>query len=81
MLILPFVTQELGTFCKHVMRKFFEVAEKNPKVFVELFFWKTYKDSLEVVEGYGSTRLRYDRLTFFKTAGKRLLHIELQEIF
>lgn len=31
-----------------------EVAEKNKKAFVELLFWKTNKEAIEVVEGYGS---------------------------
>ena len=47
--------QEIGTFAKYVIRKFFEVAESNPKVFMELFFWKTMKDAMEITEGYGTT--------------------------
>ena len=42
------------TFAKHIVRKFFETAKDNPKIFVELFFWKSPKESVELVEGYGS---------------------------
>ena len=46
--------QELRTFSKYVVRKFVEVAQENPKVFVELFFWKNMRESVELMEGYGS---------------------------
>ena len=37
------------------MRKFFEVAQRNPKVFMELFFWKSCKEASEIVNcSYGS---------------------------
>ena len=41
-------------FASYVVRRFVETAEKNPKVFMELLFWKTNKESVEVVDGYGS---------------------------
>ena len=46
--------QELRQFAKHVVRKFFEVAGTNKKVYMELFFWKNLKESTELTEGYGS---------------------------
>ena len=41
-------------FAKYVIRKFFEVAATNNKLFMELFFWKSIKESIEITEGYGS---------------------------
>ena len=43
---------EMQTFAKHVLRKFFEVAKNNKKVFMEMCFWQTTKDAFEIVEGY-----------------------------
>lgn len=34
------------------MRKFTDVAKKNKKVFMELFFWKDLKVAYEIEEGY-----------------------------
>lgn len=31
------------------------MAEKNPKVYMELLFWKTTVDAVEICEGYGTT--------------------------
>lgn len=53
----PFL-QEVQNFAKYVVRNFFEVAQKNSKVFVELFFLKTVKDSVEITEGYGSYKAK-----------------------
>ncbi len=52
------IFQELVVFSKYVIRKFFEVAENNKKVFMELFFWKNQKDAMEITEGYGTTKAR-----------------------
>jgi len=38
----------------YVVRRFVEVAANNNKAFMELLFWKTNKEAIELVEGYGS---------------------------
>ena len=50
-----FPIQELAGFATHVIRRFFEHAEKNDKIFVELFFYKNVKEAYEITEGYGMT--------------------------
>ncbi|MCL4138271.1 UNVERIFIED_CONTAM: hypothetical protein GTU68_039250 [Idotea baltica] len=40
-------------FIKFVFRKFIQIAAENEKVFVEILFWKTNKDALEIECGYG----------------------------
>ncbi|KAH9640510.1 hypothetical protein HF086_018176 [Spodoptera exigua] len=44
--------KELEKFAIYILRKFTEVASKNPKVFIELLFWKNSKDSLDIEYGY-----------------------------
>ncbi|KAK8723590.1 hypothetical protein OTU49_011453 [Cherax quadricarinatus] len=44
--------KEIVKFAKYIFRKFLKVAETNTKVFVELLFWKTNKDALEIECGY-----------------------------
>lgn len=34
------------------MRKFVEVAENNPKVYMETLFWKTSQDAYDIEHGY-----------------------------
>lgn len=51
-----FNNQELRQFARHVARKFFETMRSNDKVGMELFFWKSVKDAVEITEGYGSYR-------------------------
>lgn len=46
--------QELVTFAKYILGKFFALAAGNPKVFVELLFWKNTAVVREMAEGYGS---------------------------
>ncbi|XP_013399698.1 protein timeless homolog [Lingula anatina] len=53
--------EEIVTFSKYVVRKFFECAQKNEKIFVELLFWKTNKDAMEVVEGYGTYKEKHSK--------------------
>ena len=48
--------QELRQFARHVVRKFFETLQTNDKAVVELFFWKNFKEAIEITEGYGSTQ-------------------------
>ncbi|KAI0224463.1 hypothetical protein LSAT2_024531 [Lamellibrachia satsuma] len=47
--------KELLRFTQHVVAQFIEVAQKNSKVFMELFFWKTVRDVRDITEGYGYT--------------------------
>ncbi|XP_042877504.1 protein timeless homolog [Penaeus japonicus] len=44
--------KEIVKFAKYIVRQFFKVAETNPKVFVELLFFKTNKEALEIECGY-----------------------------
>ena len=46
--------RELNKFGKFLLQKFFEVASKNPHIWMETCFWKTSRDAYEVVEGYGT---------------------------
>nr|XP_017524102.2 protein timeless homolog isoform X5 [Manis javanica] len=46
--------KELVTFAKYILGKFFALAAGNPKVFVELLFWKNTAVVREMAEGYGS---------------------------
>lgn len=50
---LPF-PQELVTFARYILGKFFALAAVNPKAFVELLFWKNTAVVREMAEGYGS---------------------------
>ncbi|XP_074536589.1 protein timeless homolog [Halichoeres trimaculatus] len=44
--------KELVTFAKFVLNRFFSVAAKNDKAFVELLFWKNVGAVREMTEGY-----------------------------
>lgn len=44
--------QELVTFAKFVINRFFAVAAKNNKAYVELLFWKNVTAAHEMTEGY-----------------------------
>lgn len=46
--------QELVTFAKYILGKFFALAAVNQKAFVELLFWKNTAVVREMAEGYGS---------------------------
>ena len=48
------MTQELGKFAVYILRKFEQTSVTNPKVFIELLFWKTAKDAVEIEVGYGN---------------------------
>ena len=37
-----------------ILRKFAETSQTNPKVFVELLFWKTAREAAEIEAGYGN---------------------------
>ena len=43
---------EIDKFAKYIVRQLFKVAETNPKVFIEILFWKTQREALEVECGY-----------------------------
>lgn len=45
-------SQELVTFAKFVLNRFFAVAAKNNKAYVELLFWKNVAAAHEMTEGY-----------------------------
>jgi len=47
--------QELGTFAKYVVGRFFSVAAQNDKAYIELLFWKSVGAVREMTEGYGKT--------------------------
>uniref|UniRef100_A0A665TCC4 Timeless circadian clock n=1 Tax=Echeneis naucrates TaxID=173247 RepID=A0A665TCC4_ECHNA len=44
--------KELVTFAKHVVNRFFSVAAKNNKAYVELLFWKNVRAVCDMTEGY-----------------------------
>ena len=46
--------QELVTFAKYILGKFFALAAVNQKAFVELLFWKNTAVVREMTEGYGT---------------------------
>ncbi|KFM70512.1 Protein timeless-like protein, partial [Stegodyphus mimosarum] len=48
------IIKEFYRFAKYIVRKFFEVAAKNNKVFVEMLFWKGPREAYELEEGYGT---------------------------
>ncbi|XP_045117033.1 protein timeless homolog [Portunus trituberculatus] len=45
--------REIARFGKYIVRQLYKVAQTNPKVFVELLFWKTNREALEIECGYG----------------------------
>lgn len=49
-------TKELYRFAKYILSKFFEAAQKNEKVFVEMLFWKGAKEAYELEEGYDTAQ-------------------------
>ncbi|XP_074652885.1 protein timeless homolog [Tubulanus polymorphus] len=69
--------KELVTFAQYVLRKFFEIAEKNKKVFMELLFWKNVRDAVELTEGYGSYQSEATRVKQLWTEEQdaELLHL------
>ena len=43
---------EIVKFAKYIVRQFFKVAETNPKVFMEILFWKNSKEAVDIECGY-----------------------------
>ncbi|CAK1598882.1 unnamed protein product [Parnassius mnemosyne] len=54
--------KELEKFALFIFRKFAQIASKNPKVFIELLFWKSSKDSIEIEHGYDLYSDQKDKL-------------------
>ena len=52
--MLYFMFQEILTFAKYILRKFFSVVKDSPTAFMELLFWKNNRESIELVDGYGT---------------------------
>lgn len=46
------VIAEIVKFAKYIVRQFFKVAETNPKVFMEILFWKNIKEAVDIECGY-----------------------------
>ncbi|XP_044599449.1 protein timeless homolog isoform X2 [Cotesia glomerata] len=44
--------KELQKFASFIICQFAEVAQKNPKAYMELLFWKNTREATEIVEGY-----------------------------
>ncbi|CAG0919651.1 unnamed protein product [Notodromas monacha] len=51
--------KELAIFGTHLWRQFSKMAKEKPLVFVELLFWKTQRDAVEISVGYGSYQAKY----------------------
>lgn len=45
------------TFVKYVLNRFFSVAAKNDKAYIELLFWKNTRAAHEMTEGYSKEGL------------------------
>ncbi|XP_063619541.1 protein timeless homolog [Cydia splendana] len=54
--------KELEKFAIFILRKFTEVAQKNPKVFIELLFWTNSKDAIDIECGYDLYSDQKDRV-------------------
>jgi len=44
--------KEASEFFNHFWPKFVKLATKNPKMFVEILFWKTAREASEIQNGY-----------------------------
>lgn len=47
-----FPSQELVTFTKYVVNRFFALTAQNNKAYIELLFWKNVGAVREMTEGY-----------------------------
>nr|WAM46971.1 protein timeless 2 [Chrysoperla nipponensis] len=54
--------KELAKFAIFIIRKFVEVAQQNPKVFMEMLFWKNSREAYEIEEGYGNYQQKSEAL-------------------
>ena len=48
------ITQELVIFAKYIVKTFVKAANNNPKLFMELIFWKDTSVACEIIDGYGT---------------------------
>ena len=46
--------REMNKFAKHILQNFFEVCKTNKHIWMEICFWKTSREAIELVEGYGT---------------------------
>ena len=46
--------KELKVFASHILKHFFSAARYNPCLFVEVLFWKTQDDCVDIELGYGT---------------------------
>lgn len=46
--------KEMVKIATHILCRFFKIAQTNPKVYIEVLFWKTCKDAVDIEHGYGS---------------------------
>lgn len=44
--------EELKNFAIHVFRRFVEAVQKNPTILVNIFFWNSTNDALDMIEGF-----------------------------
>ncbi|KAF8778589.1 Protein timeless like protein [Argiope bruennichi] len=77
------IIKEFSRFAKFILTKFFEIAEKNKKVFVELLFWKGCKEAYELEEGYGKPHPGSKKLTWTEEEDEELkqLYEENKDIY
>ncbi|XP_054719103.1 protein timeless homolog [Uloborus diversus] len=76
-------------FGKFIMSKFFETAEENPKIFVEMLFWKGVREVYKLEEGYGASENSSSKLIWTEEEDEELqylfeenkdVHIEGQDV-
>ncbi|CAH0763660.1 unnamed protein product [Diatraea saccharalis] len=53
--------KEIEKFAIFIFRKFTEVASRNPKVYIELLFWKDSKDAIDIEQGYDISTNQRDK--------------------
>ncbi|XP_040577343.1 protein timeless homolog [Lepeophtheirus salmonis] len=46
--------KEIVRFAKYIFKQFTSAAVNNSKIYMELCFWKTVREAIEVIEGYGT---------------------------
>lgn len=57
--MLSLLPKELVTFAKFVLNRFFVLAARNDKAYVELLFWKNVGAVRDMTEGYSKDRCVY----------------------
>ncbi|KRZ17996.1 Protein timeless -like protein [Trichinella zimbabwensis] len=70
--------RQLTTFAKRLLKQFFQDAEVNPNIYVEILFWKHFKESYEISYGYGS----YDKKgASSKVIASAILESKIENLF